>query len=95
VTRAARFVIGDGFMPNRDPLASGFRQGDRLRSPLRAVKTIIVLQTPALILINPAFRCVAAILGGDGNVHERIACLLADGVPLYASRHVERSSERK
>jgi hypothetical protein len=46
-----------------------------------------------LILINPA--CVAAILGGDGNVHERIACLLADGVPLYAGRHVERSSERK
>jgi hypothetical protein len=30
--------------------------------------------------------CVAAILGGDGNVHERIACLLAEGV---------RSSERK
>jgi hypothetical protein len=39
--------------------------------------------------------CVAAILGGDGNVPERIACLLADGVPLYAGRHVERSSERK
>jgi hypothetical protein len=27
--------------------------------------------------------------------HTRIACLLADGAPLYAGRHVDRSSERK
>jgi hypothetical protein len=49
-----------------------------------------------LILINPAFRRVLPRFSvGDGNVHERIACLPADGVPLYAGRHVERSSELK
>jgi hypothetical protein len=84
------------FCQNRNPLASGFRQGDRLRSPLRAVKTNNSTSNAGIDFDQSRFSaCVAAILGGDGNVHERIACLLTDGVPLYGGRHVERSSERK
>jgi len=60
-----------------------------------AVKTIIVLQTPALILFNPVFRCVFSRFSAVMATFTSEACQLADGLPLYTGRQVERPLERK
>ena len=63
------------------PFGSGFGQGAD-SEPLRAVQTIIVLQTPALILINPQLFGLAP----SGLLCSRMADLGEEEVPLSSPR---------
>jgi len=75
---------------NRNPNSMGLGQDSCSAAHFRTINTILVLQTPALILINlsslaglAASFCSSAALWLNGNAHPRIVYLLAgwvDGV---------------